>query len=63
MWFSKNNYLPKNQNLAMSKNLSEKGSLLENFKDLDQANTEGLTPCACREAFDSVEPLSKWLKQ
>ena len=39
---NKSNYLPKDQNLDMGNNSSKKGSLLENFTDLNQAEIEAL---------------------
>ena len=39
---NKSNYLPKNQNLDMENNSTKKGSLLENFTDMNQAEIEAL---------------------
>ena len=50
----KSNYLPKHQNSDMWKNSPKKGSLLENFKDLDQADIEALKSECVKTITDEV---------
>ena len=50
----KSNYLPKHQNSDMWQNSPKKSSLLENFKDLDQADIEALKSECVKTITDEV---------